>query len=143
MASSTIYLASMVLMALFLLGIVGAIVGLDWEAYTPTLRPEGSLLSSVAGNESVWVLLFVVAALAVGGGATLFASGGAFPAELVATGGIVLAVALAVAFLFYLFYGTFAAAKSRGFQRAAAVMAGSWVLGLLVVVAIALKLLLG
>ncbi|MFB6220044.1 MAG: hypothetical protein ABEH90_01280 [Halolamina sp.] len=143
MASSTIYLASMALMALFLLVIAGAIVGRDWKAYTPTLRPEGSLLSTVAENESVWVLLFVVTAIAAGGGATLFVSGDSFSSSLVTTGGIVVALALALAFLFYLFYGTYAAAKARGFQRAAAVMAGSWMLGLLVVVGIALKLLVG
>lgn len=141
--ASTIYLVSMAFMALFLLAIVGAIVGRDWKAYTPTLRPEGSSLSSAAGNESIWVLLFVVTALAVGGGATLFVSGESYSATLVTTGGIVVAVALALAFLFYLFYGSYAAAKSRGFQRAAAVMAGSWVLGLLLVTAIVLKLLLG
>lgn len=141
--ASTIYLVSMAFMALFLLAIAGAIVGRDWKAYTPTLRPEGSLLSNAAGNESVWVLLFVVAALAVGSGATLFVSGDSFPATLVTTGGLVVAVALALAFLFYLFYGTYAAAKSRGFQKAAAVMAGSWILGLLVLGAIVVKLLTG
>jgi hypothetical protein len=141
--ASSIYLASMALMALFLLVIVGAVVGRDWKAYTPTLRPEGSSMSSLLGNETVWVLLFVVAAIAAGGGATLFVSGDAFSSSLVSTGGIVVVVALALAFLFYLFYGTYAAAKARGFQRAAAVMAGSWVLGLLVIVAIALKLVTG
>lgn len=141
--ASSIYLASMVLMALFLLAIVGAVVGRDWKAYTPTLQPEGSVLSTVANDESLWVLVFVVAALAVGGGATLAVSGDAYSASLVTAGLAVVAVALALAFLFYLFYGTYAAAKARGFQRAAAVMAGSWVLGLLVVTAIVVKLVAG
>ena len=141
--ASTIYLVSMAFMVLFLLAIVGAIVGRDWKAYTPTLRPEGSSLSEAAGNESLWVLLFVVVALAIGGGATLYVSGDSYSASLVSTGGIIVAVALALAFLFYLFYGTYAAAKSRGFQKAAAVMAGSWIIGLLLVVAITLNLLLG
>jgi len=130
-------------MALFLLAVFGAVGGREWKAYTPTLRPEGSLLSTVANDESLWVLVFVVVALALGGGATLFVAGDSFSASLVTTGGLVVAVALGLAFLFYLFYGTYAAAKSRGFQRAAAVMAGSWILGLLVVGAIAVKLLLG
>jgi len=141
--ASTIYLVSMAFMALFLLAIAGAIVGRDWKAYTPTLRPEGSLLSNAAGNESLWVLLFVIAALAAGGGATLFVSGDNYSAGLVAAGGVVVAVALALTFLFFLFYSSYAAAKSRGFQKAAAVMVGSWILGLLVLTAIVVKLLTG
>lgn len=133
----------MALMALFLLAIVGAIVGRDWKAYTPTLQSEGSPLAAIANDESVWVLVFVVTALAIGGGATLFVSGDSYSASLVSAGGIVVVVALALAFLFFLFYGTYSAAKARGFQRAAAVMAGSWILGILVIVGIAAKLLLG
>lgn len=141
--ASSIYLASMVLMALFLLAIVGAVVGRDWKAYTPTLEPEGSLVSTVANDESLWVLIFVVVALALGGGATLAVSGESFSASLVTAGLAVVGIALALAFLFYLFYGTYAAAKARGFQRAAAVMAGGWILGLLFVTAIVVKLLTG
>jgi hypothetical protein len=141
--ASSIYLASMVLMALFLLAIVGAVVGRDWKAYTPTLRPEGSLVSTVANDESLWVLVFVVVALALGGGATLAVSGDSFSASLVTGGLVVVGVALALAFLFYLFYGTYAAAKARGFQRAAAVMAGGWIIGLLLITAIAVKLIAG
>ena len=139
--ASSIYLASMVLMALFLLAIVGAVVGRDWKAYTPTIRSEGSPLSTIANDESLWVLVFVVVAIALGGGATLAVSGESFSASLVTAGLAVVAVALALAFLFSLFYGTYAAAKARGFERAAAVMAGSWILGLLLVVAITARLL--
>ena len=138
-----VYLTSLVLMVLFLFAIVVAIVGRDWKAYTPTLTSGGSPLSAAAENESVWVLVFVVVALALGGGATLVASGDTYSASLVTAGGIVVGVALGLAFLFYLFYGTYAAAKARGMRRAAAVMAGSWILGLLVVVGIAVKLLTG
>ena len=141
--ASTIYLVSAALMVLLLLAVVGAVVGRNWKAYTPKLRSEQSVWSALADNEEVWTLVFVVVALAVGGGATLFVSGESFSGSLVSLGGAVVALALALAFLFYLFFGTYAAAKARGFQRAAAVMAGSWVLGLLVVAVIAFNLLTG
>lgn len=131
--ASTIYLVSAALMALLLVAVVAAVVGRNWKAYTPKLGSDQSVWSALAGSESVWALTFAVVALAIGGGATLFVSGDDFSAALVSAGGAVVGVALALAFLFYLFYGTYAAAKARGFQRAAAVMAGSWVLGLLVV----------
>ncbi len=139
--ASTIYLVSAALMVLLLLAVVGAVVGLNWKAYTPTLRNEQSVWSALAGNEAVWTLAFVVAALAVGGGATLFVSGDVYSGSLVSAGGVAVGVALAAAFVFYLFYGTYAAAKARGYQRAAAVMAASWVLGLIVVVVITVNLL--
>lgn len=141
--ASTIYLVSAALMALLLVAVVAAVVGRNWKEYTPKLQNDQSVWSALAGSESVWTLVFVVVALALGGGATLFVSGDDFSATLVSLGGIVVALALALAFLFYLFYGTYAAAKSRGFQRAAAVMAGSWVLGLLIVGVITARLLLG
>ncbi|NHX37882.1 MULTISPECIES: hypothetical protein [Halolamina] len=141
--ASTIYLVSAALMVLLLLAVVGAVVGRNWKAYTPSLRNEQSVWSALAGNETVWTLVFLVAALAVGGGAALFVSGDAFSGSLVSAGGAAVGVALAAAFLFYLFYGTYAAAKARGYRRAAAVMAASWVLGLLVVGAITVNLLTG
>jgi len=137
---STIYLVSAALMALLLVAVVAAVVGRNWKAYTPKLGSDQSVWSALAGSESVWTLAFVVVALALGGGATLFVSGDTYSASLVSAGGAVVAIALALAFLFYLFYGTYAAAKARGFQRAAAVMAGSWVLALLVVGVITVQL---
>lgn len=141
--ASTIYLVSAALMVLLLLAVVGAVVGRNWKAYTPTLESEQSLWDALADNEEAWTLVFVVVALAVGGGATLFVSGESFSGSLVSLGGVVVALALVLSFLFYLFFGTYAAAKARGFQRAAAVMAGSWVLGFLVVAVIAFNLLTG
>ena len=138
------YLASMALMALFLLVIVGAVTrGRDWQSYTPTLRPHGgSRLSAAASNETVWVALFVLAALLVGGGATVYASGDALIAAGTASmAGIVVGALLALAFVFYLFYGSYRAAQARGLQKAAAVMAGSWILGLVIVGVIVVKLL--
>lgn len=138
--ASTIYLVSAALMALLLVAVVAAVVGRNWKAYTPKLGSDKSVWSALAGSESVWTLAFVVVALAMGAGATLFVSGDTYSASLVSLGGAVVAIALALAFLFYLFYGTYAAAKARGFQRAAAVMAGSWVLALLVVGVITVQL---
>ena len=141
--ASTIYLVSAALMAVLLVAVVAATMGRDWKKYTPGLQHDQSVWSSLAGNENAWVLAFIVGALAVGGGATLFVSGDSYSASLVSMGGMAVGAALATAFLFYLFYGTYAAAKARGFQRAAAVMAGSWILGLLIVLVIVVNLLTG
>ena len=141
--ASTIYLVSAALMAVLLVAVVAAVVGQGWKKYTPGLQSGESVWSSLAGNESAWALAFVLAALLVGGGATLFVSGDSFSGSLVSVGGAAVGVALATAFVFYLFFGTYAAAKARGYQRAAAVMAGSWVLGLLIVLVITVNLLTG
>ena len=141
--ASTIYLVSAALMAVLLVAVVAATVGRGWKKYTPGVQRDQSVWSSLAGNESAWVLAFVLAALAAGGGATLFVSGDSFSGSVVTVGGAAVGVALAVAFVFYLFYGTYAAAKAHGYQRAAAVMAGSWILGLLVVLLITVNLLTG
>lgn len=141
--ASTIYLVSAALMALLLVAVGAAVVGRNWKGYTPKLGGERSVWSALAGNETAWTVAFVVAALAVGVGATWFVSGDTFSGSLVSMGGAVVGVALALAFVFYLFYGTYAAAKARGYRRAAAVMAGSWVLGLLVVLLITVNLLTG
>lgn len=138
--ASTIYLVSAALMALLLVAVVAAVVGRNWKGYTPRLGGDQSVWSALAGSENVWTLTFIVVALALGGGATLFVSGDDFSASLVTLGGAVVGIALGLAFLFYLFYGTYAAAKARGFQRAAAVLAGSWVLGLLIVAVITAQL---
>ncbi|MFW5911218.1 MAG: hypothetical protein ACOCSD_01790 [Halolamina sp.] len=139
--ASTIYLVSAALMALLLVVVVAAVVGRNWKGYTPTLRNDRSTLSALAGSETAWAVAFVVGALAIGIGTTWFVGGEELPASIVSTGGVVVGIGLALSFLFYLFYGTYAAAKARGYQRAAAVMAGSWVLGLLIVAVITLNLL--
>jgi len=141
--ASTIYLVSAALMVLLLLAVVGGVVGRNWKAYTPKLGGKRSVWSELAGDETVWTLAFVVLALAVGVGATWVASGGSIAPSFVAIGGAVVGIALGLAFVFYLFYGTYAATKAHGYQRAAAVMAGSWILGLLIVIVITLNLLTG
>ncbi len=137
---ASIYLVSAALMALLLVAVVAATVGRNWKAYTPKLGSDSSVWSAMAGSETVWSLAFVVGALALGIGAMLFVSGDVYSSTLVNVGGIVVAISLALAFVFYLFYGTYAAAKARGFQRAAAVMVGSWILATLVVVVIVVDL---
>lgn len=137
------YLVSMALMALFLLVIAAAVtVGRDWYDYTPTLTTDGkSALGKAAANETTWVVAFLAGALVIGGTATLYVSGDAYPASVVNTAGAVVAISLALSFVFYIFFGSYRAAKARGFQRAAAVMAASWVLGSAAIVAITVKLL--
>lgn len=138
------YLASMALMALFLLVIVGAVaMGRDWQSYTPTLHRDGrSRLSAAAGDENVWVALFILAALLVGVGATVYVSGDALIDPGTASmAGVVVGALLALAFVFYLFYGSYRAAQARGLRKAAAVMAGAWILGLVFIGVVAANLL--
>lgn len=137
------YLVSMALMALLLLVIVGVVVaGRDWRTYTPRLSPVGaggSGLSAAAGNETVWVALFLVGIAIAGGGATIFVSRGA--SALATAAGVAVGAVLVLGFVFYAFYGSYRAAQARGFRKAAAVMAGAWILGLLFIALIAVNLL--
>lgn len=146
------YLASTALMLLLLLAVAVAVVrGRHWRGYRPTLGREGGTferLEALAGNPVVWVVAFLAAGLAVGGAAVMFLGGSlvgeaTLPASAQAAAGAVVAAVVAIALTLYLFYGTYQLARSHGLQRAAAVMVGSWALGLLAVVGIAVKLLAG
>lgn len=144
------YLASTVLMGLVLLAVAAAVVsGRHWRGYRPTLGGEKgrfAFLSDLARSTTVWILAFLAAGLLVGGGAVLALGGslvgtGEIPPGVQQTGGALVLGLAGVSIFLYLFYGSYRVARSHGLQRAAAVMVGSWALGLLAVVGVALKLL--
>ncbi|MFB6311997.1 MAG: hypothetical protein ABEH64_12555, partial [Salinirussus sp.] len=75
--ASTVYIASMVVMGLLALLVIGlSATGRDWYDYSPQIGPpKRDTITALAGSVRVWVLLFFVLIAAVLG-ATLSALGG-------------------------------------------------------------------
>lgn len=88
----------------------------------------------------VWTVSFVILALLTGGAAVL-AIGGFNVSAAVARAATALLAAVGVAVLVgYLFSGTFVLARSRGLHSAQAAAFGSWAVGLLLLIAVAVSL---
>lgn len=142
MATHT-YLASAVLMGLFLLAIVVATGrARDWHQYTPAGAGAGDVAASVsrtAKNPATWTLLFLLAVALVGAGVVLLFTGEA-PAWAATVAIALLAVAAGGSLLFFLFYGSYEWARSHGFGKPMAIMIAAWVIGLIVLVAISGKI---
>jgi len=143
-------MAQTTLVASFLLGVLivgGAVLLLSRSRfrYTPTYGDDGEDLSSrlaaVARTPVAWTVGFLVLTL-LAGGATVLAVGGFDVASGVSGGATALLAAVGIAVLVgYVFYGTFAAARSRGLHAAQSVAFGSWAVGLVLLVAVAVSLL--
>lgn len=112
--ASTVYLASMVVMGLTALLVIGfSATGRDWYDYSPRIGPpKRDTLTELAASPRVWVLLFFLLVAAVLG-ATVSALGGG------SLGPILALVALLV--LGFLVLGVYAASRSRGHPHAYAV----------------------
>lgn len=106
-------------------------------------RGEGDppLAARAARSPAVWTLTFVVACVGFAGAALVFVGVLSLPAGTRAIAGAGLVVGGALVLVFYLFYGTFASARGHGLANSHAAALGSWAVGLLFVVVIALKLL--
>lgn len=141
------YLASTVLMALFMVGVVVALLrfgeqrgySVDTEGGSgDTWDTTSRRLSAVAGNQTAWIVGFVVLVLVFGGGVYALLSGtvsvGAGATAMV--GG-----ALAAVIGLYVLVGAFRMVRDRGRSTAEAVGVSAWMLGVLFVLAIAAKLL--
>jgi len=135
-------LGGTLLMGLVLLAVILAIgVVRDWERSPGSGRDRVASLAGALRSPVVWTvgfvgfaLLFMVGAIAFVGGSTVLGIGPG-TGELILLGGI------GVVMTVFLFTGLYAAAKNRGLKGAQAAGIGSIVLGLLVVVAISLRLL--
>lgn len=143
MAEST-YIASTVVTGLLLL-VVWTFVGRieDWRRYASVPdenRPVRRSDAETTERTTVWVAAFLVIVLSVGGGAVLLVSDPEILAgsKLIALGG-----ALAALVGGYLLWGVYDAVRFRGFGNAFAVLASAWAAGLLLVAAVALKLVTG
>jgi hypothetical protein len=143
-------MAQTTLVVSFLLGVFivgGAVLLLSRGRfrYTPAYGADGGdladRLAEVARTPVAWMVGFLALTL-VAGAATVLAVGGYGVAAGVSGGAAALLAAVGVAVLAgYLFYGTFAAARSRGLHSAQAAAFGSWALGLVLLLAVAASLL--
>lgn len=134
------YVASGVLMTGFVLAVVVAVLRYGhWESYSPTEPGDVSdRLRAVAASPAAWMLGFLALVVVFGGAAVLYVSDVTVPGGDVL--GVVLLVAAAVVLGGFLFYGTYDAARSRGRPAAQGVAEGAVMLGLLAVLAIAVRL---
>jgi len=93
-----------------------------------------------ADDPTVLSLVFLLAALGFGAVAVLFVGGSTIPEGVSDAAGPVLVAGTLTVVVTHLFYGTYHAARGRGLERSQAALLGSWVLGLLFVVGVALRL---
>lgn len=152
----TTNLASTVLMAVFLVAVVGVIA--RFRAHRSGLttsrdRPRASELpqtAEVAPDRSApdvgssetpisWVIGFVLLIVLAGGGAVVFTAGGA-PQISSQMAAVLLAVVFGGLLCGYLFSGIYLSLRSHGRKSAEATGVALWLLGLLVVGAIATQL---
>lgn len=138
------YLASTLVMGLLAVGVLVLVVrGRRWRHYVPMaaygLDAGGghprSGLSRVAGATSTWTVAYVLLVLGVLVGAIVALSG------VVSETGVI--VGLVVAILVYLVAGVFFAMRSNGRPTSQAVAGSAITLGLLFVLGISVKLVLG
>lgn len=133
------------LIGLLLIGVIVALIGRGGKHYALPERiapREGrSSIGRATRSPAVWTLVFVVTVIVLAGAAVLFVGGTGIPEGVKPVAGVILAVGTAVLLLGYVFYGTFASARSRGLADAQAAALGTWALGLLFITTIALKLL--
>ncbi|ELZ70466.1 hypothetical protein C5B91_06610 [Haloferax sp. Atlit-10N] len=134
-----------------LLALTVFLTGRGWRHYSVTNVPvptggrsSGGTSESTArrwaDDPTVLSLVFLLAALGFGAVAVLFVGGSAIPESVTSAAGPVLVAGTLTVVVAYLFYGTYHAARGRGLTRSQATLLGSWVLGLLFVVGVALRL---
>lgn len=134
-----VYMASAVATTLFVLAVVVGVARTERRGYDPA-RPTTTArrLREAAGEPVVWMASFLLLAFAFGGGTVLYVSDVAVPGRALLAPGL-LAAAVAV-FAGAMFVGVYQSARSRGGSAAQGVAEGSFLVGLLVVVVIAAKL---
>jgi len=138
------YLASTLVMGLLAIGVVVLVVrARRWRHYTPTaaysMDAGGGLpksgLARVAGATSTWTAAYVLLVLGVLAGAIVALSG------VVSETGVI--VGLVVGVVVYLVGGVYLAMRGNGRPSAQAAAGSAVTLGLLFVLGIAVKLVLG
>lgn len=142
--AQTLLLGSLVF-GLTLAVLVLYVAGRDWQQYSPSTdllvrRGERSSLAQASDSPVVWSLFFVGTLVVVSATVLAFVGGIGSDAVQKTAGTFLVAISLLV-FAFYLFYGTFVSARSRGLKNSQAAALGSWLVGLLAIVAILLRLL--
>lgn len=149
----TTNLASTVLMAVFLVAVVGVLARFRARRSGQTTtrsRPPVSELPQTAVDTPAsaapedetpvsWVIGFVALIVLAGGGAVAFTAGGA-PRISTQMAGVALAVVLGGLLFGYLFSGIYLSLRSHGRKSAEATGVALWLLGLIAVGAIATQL---
>ncbi|MFB6088114.1 MAG: hypothetical protein ABEJ85_06295 [Haloarculaceae archaeon] len=144
--AGAIYLASTVVMGLLIVGIVVLMRERPWHRYSPQaaygqLRAGGdrptSALHRLAARPGVWTVAFVLLALGLMAGTTVYVSGSG-----PALSGPVLIAGLAGLVVLYLVGSIYFVLREHGRPTAQAVGASVVTLGVLFVLGIALKLVL-
>lgn len=139
------YVVSTVLMGLFVVLVVAAVLrGRDWYDYSPP-GEEGGLAETareVSESPVAWMVGFLLLVFVFGGATVLYLGDATLPVSA-GTIGLVLAAAFALVLAGYAFVGAYSAARSRGRPASQAVAEGVVLLGLLLVVGIAVKLVAG
>lgn len=135
------YVASSVLMGALVIAIVVAILRLrEWNEYSPGGEGDGLVsLRGLANSPTVWMVTFLLL-LVVFGGTTLGYVSGAIPASAILP---VLGGATFLVVVGYLFIAAYSSARSRGRPTSQAVAEGTTLTGLVFVLAIAAKLVVG
>jgi len=146
MASLT-YIASTVVTGLIVVALAVALArGREWRSAAPTpgaVRTGGTsavtTLTETARSPLGWTVAFLVLALAIGGGTIAFVTG-AIPTAVSQALGVALVLVAATVMGGYLFWGVYHAVRYRGIGSAQATGTGLWVLGMVLIVAIVVRL---
>lgn len=134
--------ASTVLMGLLLVAVAVALAyGREWRTYSPIGGDDDAFttISKTVASPTTWIISFLLLVLGFGGTTLLYvtSTGGTQQLALVALGALI-----GVALAFFLFMGIYRSVRGRGRSTAEAVGAGAWALGVVLVVAIAAKLIM-
>lgn len=138
------YIASTILMGLFLVAVVALVRVSERREYEgPSSERDGGLATWLTESPMAWILGFFLLVFVTGGASVLYV-GGMLPSEATTQlAGGALAAVVALVLVGYFVWGAYTMARSHGYQRSGAVAVGAWMVGLLFVVAIAAQLLMG
>lgn len=137
------YTASTVLTGLVVVLVVVLTRSREWRSAATTSGKRGAstvaTFTEAARSPLGWTVAFLVVVLGIGGGALAFVTG-TLPPAVSRVAGLALVVVAAATMGGYLFWGVYHAARYRGIKSAQATGTGLWVLGLLLIVAIVVRL---
>ena len=132
--------ASTVLMGLLLVAVAVAVAyGREWRTYSPFGGDDDAFttISKATASPTTWIVSFLLLVLGFGGTTLLYVTSSGTTQELAL---VALGALIGIALAFFLFMGVYRSVRGHGRSTAEAVGAGAWALGLLLVVAIAAKL---
>jgi hypothetical protein len=141
------YIASTVLTGLVVVALVVALArSREWRsaaATTGAVRTSRAsavtTITDTARSPLGWTVAFLVLVFGIGGGALAFVTG-AIPTAVSQVAGVALMLAAGAVMGGYLFWGVYHSARYRGIKSAQATGTGLWVLGMLLIVAIVVRL---